>query len=136
MKSVIMSEQLGGDDFDSVHELGAATVRDVLRKFDEKNWATETAAAAATEMCAPTLALRQPDSDHLFWVSSYLSGGELRYVSEFSYPLESPGFFSRLLRKTHSSPRTRELSSAEARKGLELFATESYPDLLELIRDA
>ncbi|MEM1438254.1 MAG: hypothetical protein AAF680_00065 [Pseudomonadota bacterium] len=131
MTSIKMTEQFGGADFEKVEDHGLAELERVLGHFDQKPWHSEAVTAAQTEMCAPTLSLEDPTSDKLFWVSAYLAGDKLRFVNEYRYPIESPGWLSKLRGKTHESPRTRELTEAEAREALALFMGGKHDALLK-----
>ncbi|MEM7430414.1 MAG: hypothetical protein AAF351_00615 [Pseudomonadota bacterium] len=135
MKQLHMSEQYGGADFDDVHDHGPTTAAEALSRFDAKVWTVEVQAAEANEGCSPTLSLTRADEGRVFWVSPFLDGAKLRFVNDYVRPLENPGLFSRLIRRTHTSTTSRDLSPTEARHALELFAQRKYSDLVALISE-
>lgn len=136
MNSLQVSEQFGGAPFDELTDHGSKGIGEILDIYDSKRWFEEASTAEITELCAPTISLKDASSDRLFWISPYLNDGELRFVNEYRYRLASRGILSRIMRKTHESPQTRELNTNEARRALQLFSEDRHEELLQLVCSA
>lgn len=134
MRVIEVTEQMGGAQFEDVVDLGVQTLSGALEIFDQKSWESESKVAESTGLCAPTISLTDRDSGSVYWVSPYLIGSALTFVNEYRYRIESPGFLSRMLRKTHKSPSTRELTFKEAREGIIQFMEGEHEKLLEHVR--
>jgi hypothetical protein len=129
-----LTEQLGGAEFDEVHERGKVGPVDVLRAFDAKDWTSEARIATETEKCAPTLSLIDDVNEGLFWVSAYIHEDSVKFVNQYSYAIKDRSIWDKLFSRTTTSPNSKELELDEARKAMELFSKGLHDELLSVIQ--
>lgn len=123
------------DDTGRSEPLGAMDLSSALATFDKLDWMGEAEQADRLKRYAPTLAFEDDATGKLLWLSGYVPGGKLFFVSECRFPGEVRKLFG--LRRTKGIV---ELSTGgflpeQARKAIELFYAGAHEELKELFRE-
>lgn len=108
--------QYAQHDVDQVDDKGAASPADILAAFDAFDWPGQARAAAELQKCSPTFSVLEEGGKRFFWVSVCDDAG-LKFVNDYS-----------------GGSSGRELSLAEARRGVELFLQGDNRGLLALLK--
>ncbi|MFZ5531597.1 MAG: hypothetical protein ACOY4U_11195 [Pseudomonadota bacterium] len=92
---------------------------DVLSAFDKINWKVEVAKVEDPELCSPTVAIETEAGT--IWVSGVQSKNGICFISECTFPEETPAFFGLFKMNTMRRLNSESLTPADARRALELF---------------
>ncbi|MBM4384379.1 MAG: hypothetical protein FJ091_13565 [Deltaproteobacteria bacterium] len=116
-----------------VDDRGVASAREILEAFDAFDWAGQIVAANRLQKVSPTFSVLDIEEDRLFWVSGCGEPDDMFFVNDYSYRGEVRRLFGLLSSRGRISAPTRELSLAEARRAVEIFATGGHESLLRLL---
>ena len=114
-------------------DLGVRSPADVLKCFDEFDWAHEISEAARLGRVSPTMSVEDTTNRRLIWVSGYVDPKFPTFVSECSFPGMKKRLFGLLgegmgVVELH----TQEFDVRQARRAFELFVSSDEAGLREL----
>lgn len=121
---------------DQSEPLGAMDLSAALDAFDKFDWMGEAEQADQLKRRAPTLAFEDDATGRLLWVSGYVPGGKLYFVSECRFPGEVRKFFGLRRTKGFVDLSTGGFLPEQARKAIELFYADAREELEELFRES
>lgn len=121
---------------DQSESLGTMNLASALEAFDRFDWMGEAEQADRLKQCAPTLAFADEATGKLLWVSGYVPGGKLYFVSECRFPGQVRKLLG--LRKAQGivDLSTGGFLPEQARKAIELFYADAHEELKELFRES
>jgi hypothetical protein len=128
-----MSAEYAHHDHGESCDLGVKSPDDVLKCFDEFDWAHEISEASRLEKVSPTLSVEDTINRRLIWVSGYSDPKFPSFVSECSFPGIKKRLFGLLgegmgVVELH----TQEFDVRQARRALELFILNDEAGLRKL----